>query len=73
MDKMLILQATLFTVIGGLTPLGAALLGSEPLTWRYSAGVVILGLIGAAGALKAFLSTTFASSPSSKPFKAILD
>lgn len=66
---MLILQASLFTVIGGLTPVGAVLYGSQPLTGRLLTGAIIMGIIGAAAGLKGFLSTTFADSPSSKPLR----
>jgi hypothetical protein len=65
-DKMLTFQAALAAIIGAMTPVLVMLTSSAPLNARNIWIMAIGGLIGAATALKAFLSTTFADSPASK-------
>lgn len=68
--KLLILQGTLFTVIGALTPIATVLGSDTPLNQRTIAAMVVGGLIAGATALKAFLSTTFSESKESLPTNA---
>jgi carbon starvation protein CstA len=66
-DKLLVLQASLYVIIGAFTPVLALLTAQTPLTGRAIAGMIVGAIVGAATALKAFLSTTFSESKLSKP------
>ncbi len=65
MNRQLIMQGALYTVIGALTPVLALLSSDHPLDRRQVITTVIAGIVAGATALKAFLSTTFADSPQS--------
>ena len=60
--KLLIFQAILYAFIGLATPIATFLSGSMEINSRAAAAAIVLGLIGAASSLKAFLSTNFADS-----------
>lgn len=62
MNKLLVLQAALYTGIAALTPLTTALSSDTPLTPRYIICLAIGSIIAGATALKAFLSTNFSDS-----------
>lgn len=67
MNKLLVLQGGLYTVLGALPPVAAVLASNAELTARSIICLIISGIIGGATALKAFLSTNFAESKESKP------
>ena len=69
MNRMLILQGGLYTLIGALTPVSTTLASDEPLTTRSIICLFVIALIAGGNALKAFLSTTFSESSASLPDK----
>lgn len=60
-SKLLYLEGALFFLIGGLTPVGAILASEVSLSNRTTAAMIVSGIIGGSTALKAYLSTKFAS------------
>lgn len=68
MNKQLIIQGALYTIIGALTPIMAMLSASQDvvLTQRAIITACMAGVVAGATALKAFLSTTFAQSKESE-------
>lgn len=65
MNRLLVVQGGLYTVIAALTPVANTLASDASLTWRAIACVVLTAIIAGATALKAFLSTTFSDSGAS--------
>ena len=65
MNPQLIIQGSLYFIIGALTPVGAVLASSNEMDHRAVAAMIVTGLVAGATALKAFFSTTFADSPES--------
>ena len=65
MSTQLILQICAYVIIGGLTPVVGVLSSDQvqEITGRTIASMIVLGLIGAATAYKAFTSTAYADSP----------
>lgn len=61
-DKIMLLQACLYTIVGLLTPAATALSKEGPITGRVIAIMVVGGIIGGASGLLAFLSTSYARS-----------
>jgi carbon starvation protein CstA len=66
MNKQLLVQGFLYTLIAALTPVMALLSSDRPLDRRQTIAVVLAGVVAGATALKAFLSTTFAQSSESE-------
>lgn len=66
MNKQLLVQGALYTIIGALTPVMALLSSDRTLDRRQTITVVIAAVVAGATALKAFLSTTFAQSTESE-------
>lgn len=69
MNRLLVFQAGLYTVIAALTPATTTLASNVELTPRAVSCLVISSIIAGATALKAFLSTTFSESAASTPDK----
>lgn len=66
MNKQLLIQGALYTIIGALTPVLAMLSSTTELSQRAIITACIAGAVAGATALKAFLSTTFAQSKESE-------
>ncbi len=66
MNKQLLIQGALYTIIGALTPVMALLSSDRPLDKRQIITAVIAAIVAGATALKAFLSTTFAQTRESE-------
>lgn len=66
MNKQLLIQGALYTIIGALTPVMALLSSDRPLDRRQVITAVIAAIVAGATALKAFLSTTFAQTRESE-------
>jgi hypothetical protein len=64
-DKTLWLQGALYVIPAAGAPVLAVLTASSPITSRTIAGMIVGAIIGGCVALKAFLSTTYAASPTS--------
>ncbi len=56
--KMNWLQGGLYTLIGTLSPIAAAILGKEELTTRFLVGTILGALVSGSVALKAYLSNS---------------
>jgi hypothetical protein len=69
MNRVLLIQGGLYTLIGALTPVPTVLASEQRLTPRSITWLVIIALIAGGNALKAFLSTTFSESSASLPDK----
>jgi hypothetical protein len=66
MNKQLLVQGALYTIIGALTPVLALLSSDRELDQRQTIGVILAAVVAGATALKAFLSTTFAQTRESE-------
>jgi hypothetical protein len=66
MSKQLLIQGSLYVIIGALTPVMALLSSDRPMDRRQTITAIIAGLVAGATALKAFLSTTFAQTTESE-------
>ena len=66
MNKQLLVQGALYTIIGALTPVMALLSSDREMDQRQTIAVILAAIVAGATALKAFLSTTFAQTRESE-------
>lgn len=67
MNRLLVFQGALYTIIAALTPAATMLASDAQMTMRAIICLALSCIIAGATALKAFLSTTFSESAASQP------